>query len=271
MLEHLLSPDVARCPASHPRSFREGERNANVVFCLISPPLREEGDASEKRIMKKDSTSKRFQGLTDQELVSRILSVPSDVEAAAYLLNQKYMPLLRKTYLKVFDGNDDWWEDCSQDFFIFMCGKHGDWRKLGTFHWESSLGTWLGKIAYNFFLEEKKRLIDSHIILTETLSELLPERNHGAAWQVHSQEEQRLLLLESISLLPDPNQKFVLLRRLEGYDSQEIAEQMQLVWKRNGTVRFDSVGNRVVPSAAYVNVLAQRAKKNLKIIIQHLP
>ncbi|MGM9693960.1 MAG: RNA polymerase sigma factor [Alloprevotella sp.] len=221
--------------------------------------------------MRKDSTSKRFQGLTDQDLVSRILSVPPDVEAAAYLLNQKYMPLLRKNYLKVFDGNNDWWEDCSQDFFIFMCGKSGDWRKFNTFHWECSIGTWLGKIAFNFFLEEKKRLIDSRVILAEAPTDLIPtERHNGAAWQTHSQEEQRLLLLEAISLLPDPNQRFVILQRLEGYDSREIAEQMKDVWRENGIVRFDSMGNKVVPSAAYVNVLAQRAKKNLKKIIQHL-
>ena len=87
--------------------------------------------------------------------------------------------------------------------------------------------------------------------------------------------------------MEDLDQKFVVIKRLEGYNSKEIAELMKLMWEKEGIKRtslqnvrdengnyvLDENGKKVkvvaplVPSNQYVDVLMERAKKELKKII----
>ena len=71
-------------------------------------------------------------------------------------------------------------------------------------------------------------------------------------------------------MLKDPDQKFVILKRLQGYNSKEIAELMNKSWVKHGIKKYDNNGNLVVPTSGYVDVRTQRAKKNLKEIILKL-
>lgn len=42
------------------------------------------------------------------------------------------------------------------------------------------------------------------------------------------------MLLEAIGMLKDPDQKFVILKRLQGYNSKEIAELLTKAWEKHG-------------------------------------
>ena len=75
------------------------------------------------------------------------------------------------------------------------------------------------------------------------------------------------MLMEAIMQLEDADQKFVILKTLEGYDSSEIALLMAEKWRNEGIVRHDNKGNAVVPSAGYVDVRRQRARVELKRIL----
>ncbi len=71
-------------------------------------------------------------------------------------------------------------------------------------------------------------------------------------------------------MLKDPDQKFVIIKRLQGYNSTEIARLMKKSWDKHGVKKYDNKGNIVDPTSAYVDVRAQRAKENLKEIIVKL-
>lgn len=209
----------------------------------------------------------------DREIVDRIITFPYDDEAAAYLIQVRYAPLLKSIYRKVFDNDLSWYEDCLQDFFIFLKGKDLSWSKFRTFEWKSKLGTWLGRIAYNRFLERKPFLIgnpENTIFIDDDEKDgrviQLPDRGE----QEYEKTEMNILLMEAISLLEDPDQKFVVLKRLQGYNSKEIAQLMQKRWEKHGIVKYNYKNQRVTPDAAYVDVRMQRAKDNLGSILKTL-
>ena len=69
---------------------------------------------------------------SDKEIVEKIITVPYNEEAAAYLLYNRYDPLLFKLYRKIFDKNLSWYDDCLGDLFDYLKGKNQDWNKLRT-------------------------------------------------------------------------------------------------------------------------------------------
>ena len=76
--------------------------------------------------------------------------------------------------------------------------------------------------------------------------------------------------MEAIGQLKDDDQRFVILKRLQGYNSKEIAVLLQKKWQKHGIKKYNNKKELVVPDAAYVDVRTQRAKENLRIIIVEL-
>ncbi len=77
----------------------------------------------------------------------------------------------------------------------------------------------------------------------------------------------KVILMEAIAKLKDVDQKFVVTQRLAGFNSREIASQMEMMWKKRGFVRKDAKGNIITPSIGYVDVRMQRAKVELKKLL----
>lgn len=216
---------------------------------------------------------KKYAKCSDEEIVSSIVDTPHDEEAAAYLIYNRYSPLLRNIYRKVFDNDTFWYGDCLNDLYLFLKGKDLEWNKLKTFEWKSKLSTWLSKIAYNRFLEIKPTLIGkikNPICVYDDSSSKLPLQFSDDGEQDHERREKDILLLEAVSLLEDPDQKFIILKRLQGYNSKEIALLLQKRWEKHGVVKYNNKKHIVVPDAAYVDVRAKRAKEILKTIITKL-
>lgn len=211
--------------------------------------------------------------LNDKEIVNKIINKPYNEEAAAYLIYNRYDPLLHKLYREIYDKDPSWYEDCLGDLFGFLKGKERDWNKLRTFQWRSKFGAWLSSTARHRFIEIKPYLIgkiENPLSIDDTDGDKTPVQLPENGGEEYERLERKILLMEAVGMLKDPDQKFVILKRLQGYNSKEIAELMKKSWAKHGIKKYDNKGNLVVPTSGYVDVRTQRAKENLKEIIVKL-
>ena len=211
--------------------------------------------------------------LNDKELVNKIINKPYNEEAAAYLIYNRYDPLLHKLYREIYDKDPSWYEDCLGDLFGFLKGKERDWNKLRTFQWRSKFGAWLSSTARHRFIEIKPYLIgkiENPLSIDDTDGDKAPVQLPENGGEEYERLERKILLMEAVGMLKDPDQKFVILKRLQGYNSKEIAELMKKSWAKHGIKKYDNKGNVVEPTSGYVDVRTQRAKENLKEIIVKL-
>lgn len=222
--------------------------------------------------MTKQIIRKQYKSLTDKELIALIVDTHPDEEAAAYLINTRYKPLLVSAYCKVFNNDHSWYGDCINDLFIYLKGNDMKWDKFRAFEWRSAFATWFGRLAYNRFKEIKPKLIGkiTNSIYIDNNDNKNCKRIPDTSVHEYENQEMRILLMEAIGLLDDKDQRFVVLKRLQGYNSKEIAILMQKRWEKHGIVKFNNKNQRVVPDAAYVDVRMQRAKDNLEKIFKKL-
>lgn len=214
-----------------------------------------------------------YSELNDKEIVNKIINKPYNEEAAAYLIYNRYDPLLHKLYREIYDKDPSWYEDCLGDLFGFLKGKERDWNKLRTFQWRSKFGAWLSSTARHRFIEIKPYLIgkiENPLSIDDTDGDKAPVQLPENGGEEYERLERKILLMEAVGMLKDPDQKFVILKRLQGYNSKEIAELMKKSWAKHGIKKYDNKGNLVVPTSGYVDVRTQRAKENLKGIIVKL-
>lgn len=225
-----------------------------------------------------------YEGYTDRELVELAIQPPTgkkpNEEGVAFLLNNRYAPLLHKLYLNIYGKRHDLYVDCLNDLFIYLKSGEPVWRKLINLEWRSSFGTWLGVTARHRFVEIKPILIgkcpntlsidgDTPTALS-TGKDRNPVQLPDNGVEDYDEKERKVILMEAISLLKDADQKFVMIKRLQGYNSKEIAILLQKRWAKHGIVKYNNKKQIVVPDAAYVDVRTQRAKENLQKIINKL-
>ena len=225
-----------------------------------------------------------YEGYTDRELVEFAILPPigkkPNEEGVAFLLNNRYDPLLHKLHLEIYGKQDDLYGDCLNDLFIYLKSGEPVWRKLINLEWRSSFGTWLGVTARHRFVEIKPILIgkcpntlsidgDTSTALS-TGKDRNPVQLPDNGVEDYDEKERKVILMEAISLLKDADQKFVMIKRLQGYNSKEIAILLQKRWAKHGIVKYNNKKQIVVPDAAYVDVRTQRAKENLQKIINKL-
>ncbi len=212
-----------------------------------------------------------YDELSDEQIVAMILSIPHNEEAAAFLLYSRYDSLLHSIYYKL-TREQVWYDDCVDELFIHLKCKDGTWHTLASFEWRSTLGCWLRGVARNKFLEVLPRLIENGgANLSLDANDDDPDRpsiqDPDSGEEDYERRQLKVKLMEAIQQLKDDDQRFVILKRLEGYDSNEIALLMQKRWQKHDIVKYNNKGQRVVPDAAYVDVRTQRAKENLRILI----
>lgn len=218
----------------------------------------------------------KYDAFTDREIVE-LVTHPADGkkpddEGVAYLLYQRYDPLLHKIYYAVVSKNDDLYGDCLSDLFEYLKSGEPAWRKLINFEWRCSFGSWLRVTARNRFLEYKPQLIGKlkNVISIDGTPNDPPVQLPDNGKYEYEDRESKVMLMEAISLLKDDDQKFIMIKRLQGYNSKEIALLMQKRWAKHGIVKYNNKRQIVIPNAAYVDVRTQRAKENLEDIIRKL-
>lgn len=176
-----------------------------------------------------------YNKLSDRQIVEKILAKPHDEEAAAYLLHDRYAPLLLRLY-KRLQQEDTWFDDCVDELFIHIKGKDGSWRILANFEWRSTFGYWLKGVAWNKFNEVLPKLIENGG-LNQSMDNDDPEKPKVQLPDGGEEDFVRLMdkgmLMEAVRQLKDDDQRFVILKRLEGYRSKEIAVMLQTSWQKH--------------------------------------
>lgn len=218
----------------------------------------------------------KYLHLSDKEIVERVITSPYDEEAATYLIYNRYEPLCISVCRKVFGGVERL-DEVESELFMLLKGKNHDWHSLRSFQWRSKLSTWLKIIAYNQALELRGKLIENkgknisiddgwvnEVDKPTTIDIPVDEESH------REQCYRMLLLQEAIQMLDNPDQKFVVTKRLHGYSSKEVAEMLQIYWQKNNIVRYNSKKEIVVPDSGYIDNLFKRGYDKTKQIFKQL-
>jgi RNA polymerase sigma-70 factor, ECF subfamily len=107
-------------------------------------------------------------------------------------------------------------EDLLQEVFLLV---H---RKLGSFKGESSLGTWIYRLATNCCLDFLRSRQHRQQRTTDSLDDVLPVRGSGTA----TFKIDRLELERAILQLPAGYRAAFVLHDVEGFDHAEVAAQL---------------------------------------------
>ncbi len=208
--------------------------------------------------------TKPYKDMSDQEIVTCIIK--GNEEAMLYLLKDRYDADLRFFAWKYYDSLI-YFEDLINDLYIQLKGKNADWQPLKSFQWKCKFRTWFCSVASHLFLEKRKELIgfwgDEDSIVLNDWSQPLPEP------RLEPTNQKLVILLEAINRLNNDDYRFILVKELEGYNHQEIAEMLGAKRKAENKVSFYN-GKIVVPDARYVDMNKARALKEVKVIVEQI-
>jgi RNA polymerase sigma-70 factor (ECF subfamily) len=94
-------------------------------------------------------TDSAVQARVDQALVARVL-LADDRRAFEQLL-RRYQGMVRAQLRRLLNGDHARADDLAQETFLLA------WRKLDQFRGDARLSTWLHRIAYTCFLQERRK------------------------------------------------------------------------------------------------------------------
>ena len=117
-------------------------------------------------------------------------------------------------------------EECAQDAFVQA------WRHLDRFQDRARFSTWIHRIAINEALQRLRRRRSTEVSIDDTSSgesmlARVEDWTSRPEEQLHQQELRRFLA-ERLAHLPDPVRVAVVLRDVEGYSNQEVAELLEV-------------------------------------------
>lgn len=218
----------------------------------------------------------RFIHLSDKEVVDMIITEPYNEEAAIYLIYDRYVPLC-VTVCKQTLGGLDSLDELQSELFMLLKGKRQDWNALRTFQWKSTFGYWLRRIAYNLSLELRQQLIENDGKNTSLDNGWQHEGEIPKQIEIPVDEEglrerhyRMLLLQEAINMLDNPDQRFVVIKRLHGYSSKQVATMLQDYWDKQQIVRYNTKQELVMPDSGYIDNLFKRGYDKVKLIFNSL-
>ena len=163
--------------------------------------------------------------MDERELIARLQKRD---EAAFEELIRQYE---KKVYSLCFRmcGNSEDAEEAAQDAFLAL------WRGIDRFRQESSLSTWIYRLATNACIDTLRRrkkqsgsvsLDDEELFVDAVDTSPQPQET------VEHREAQKLLQ-EGLSALPEEYRKVLILREIEGLSYTEIAESASIEWARS--------------------------------------
>lgn len=158
--------------------------------------------------------------MDERELIARLQKRD---EAAFEELIRQYE---KKVYTLCFRmcGNSEDAEEAAQDAFLAL------WRGIDRFRQESSLSTWIYRLATNACIDTLRRrkkqsgsvsLDDEELFVDAVDTSPQPQET------VEHRETQKLLQ-EGLSALPEEYRKVIILREIEGLSYTEIAESASI-------------------------------------------
>ena len=173
--------------------------------------------------------------MDERELIARLQK--RDETAFEELLRQYE----KKVYTLCFRmcGNSEDAEEAAQDTFLAL------WRGIDRFRQESSLSTWIYRLASNACIDLLRRRKKQGSSLSLDDEELFLDAVDTAPRPQDAVEhrEAQKLLQEGLSALPEEYRKVLILREIEGLSYTEIAESASL---ELGTVKSRISRGRVL-------------------------
>jgi RNA polymerase sigma-70 factor (ECF subfamily) len=154
--------------------------------------------------------------VSDWELVQRCQA--GDMSAFQELVS-RYQQKVLMVILGLLRNREDALEVSQETFFRA-------YRKINSFHGESSFYTWLYRIAVNMAIDAQRRLKRSPLEFRESMDGILEERNEvakDAFADVHD-KQLRARLTEAINDLTPEHRAVIVLRTLEGLSYKDIGE-----------------------------------------------
>lgn len=206
----------------------------------------------------------KYKDLSDKEIVDKIITEPHDEEAATYLIYSRYEPLCISICHRTLGGVQRL-DELQSELFMLLKGKNHDWNALKSFGWRSSLGRWLSITAYNLSLELRRQLIENDgknvsIDIGWTNDDEKPQTIDIAVDEEKQKERRQnmIVLNEAIHMLENPDQRFVVIKRLQGYSSKEVAQLLQTYWNSKNIVRYNNKKEIIKPDSGYIDNLFKR-------------
>lgn len=209
-------------------------------------------------------SSKSYNDMSDREIVACIIE--GNEEAMLYLLYDRYEADLKFFAWKYYNSLA-YLEDLINYLYIQLKGKNADWQPLKSFQWKSKFRTWFCSVASHLFLEKREELIglggsEDSIMLNDG-DKPLPEP------KLEPVNQKLVMLLEAINRLNNDDYRFILVKELEGYNHQEIAEMLGAKREVENKITFYN-GKIVVPDARYVDMNKARALKKVRVIVEQI-
>lgn len=148
----------------------------------------------------------------DLELIDKIKE--GDFKAFQ-LFVQQYERLVFSVILRIVEREEDV-EDIAQEVFLQV------FKKIKNYRAESSLATWVGKIAYNFALNHVKKYNKHYVNNPEV--EIDKQNSHGSPEETIINNEKSKYIQEQIKLLPQKYRTVLYLYHFNDMSYKEIAE-----------------------------------------------
>lgn len=216
----------------------------------------------------------RYENLSDKEIVDLIITEPFDEDAATYLIYDRYEPLCKSICFRTLN-NMSRLDELQSELFMLLKGQKQDWQVLKSFQWRSSLSTWLNITAYNLSLDLRKKIIENEGENTSLDDDWNNDESKRLTVDVPINEEKQLerhynmlVLNEIIQQLKNPDQRFVVIKRLQGFSSKEVASMLERHWSQNNIVRYNRISQVIIPDSGYIDNLFKRGYDRVKKIFK---
>lgn len=165
----------------------------------------------------KEETDPESLNRNDRQLVSQIIE--GNDQLAAIFLKQKCHKIFEYINCTRLKGLDLHVDDLINDFYLYL--QENNWKKLRSFRYESKLQTWINLVASRYLLKKYDKDLKENA-RKGTQIDGFPSFTDDD----HHNKMVRTDLLEAIGQLKEKRDQLVLLLILQGFDSNEIGEQI---------------------------------------------
>lgn len=151
---------------------------------------------------------------SDAQLISEILN--GDASKFAEIV-ERYKDMVAGIVMNMI-ADPDVANDVGQEVFIRL------FRSLKKFRADSSLGTYIGRIAINLSLNELKRKQKVNERFVAGYDEVVERKSAGTMSSLEAKDALELALRE----LPEDQKTVIILRHIEGFSTKEASEILNL-------------------------------------------
>jgi len=212
---------------------------------------------------------KDYENMSDKDILDLITNnEEGGAEGVAYLLYNRSIETLKYNVWRCFDSLE-LLDELINGLYIYI--SENDWHYLRGFRLDSSFTTWISKVSRTFFLSERKKMIayaEKNIYIDGS-----GKNDDSVIFEKEDTDVDksmyRVIMMEAISKLKNKDYRFIIIKTLQGYKSEDIAKMLTAKDKEEGIVRMYRA-KEVKLDADYVNMTRKRAMEEVKKIAKQI-